>query len=273
MTTEQDASRSSGPASHPTIEIVAHCWNYDRLATLFLSQFILHPPSTPTTVTICYSADDQRTVDVLHFFWWERKTRVPRLPDGLTFNWYEMPTPKLLRRAIGRNERALATKADFVLFADIDYLLGPWAVDAIVGQMAEACRSPIPGDDNPVPKLCFPRTAGWTSHEDGDAMIEAAGGGSPRVVGVNPASFVETRMPRPIGGTQWVTGDTARRFGYLNGVARWQRPARNWRRTYEDTSYRKFLARAGIPQYPIVVPNVWRVRHSKRGRFDVGVRL
>lgn len=249
-----------------TVEVVAHCWNYSRLATLFLSQFLLHPPRTPTTVTVCYSADDKPTIDVLHFFWWERKMRGI---SSVAWNWYEMPTPKLLRRAIGRNERALATDADFVLFADVDYLLGPGAVDAIVERMTEAC-----GDGHP--KLCFPRTAGWSGQKEGDALIESIPTEQNllRVIEVNSSIFLPTRMGKAIGGCQWLPGDISRRFGYVDASSKFLRPVNVWRRTFEDSAARKHWVRnGGVSCLPIDVPNVWRIRHSKRGRFDVGVKL
>lgn len=243
----------------PSVEIVAHVWNYDRLATLFLSQLVLHPPKTPTLVTICWSEEDRRTGEVISFF-------AGQLPESsvVQLRPYAMPTPSLLRRAIGRNDRARATTADWVLFADIDYLMGPGAIDAIVAEMTAA-------DYRQGTCLCFPAVAGWSSQADGDALIESVT--QPAVTPVPPSVFSSKAMPRAIGGTQWLPGDAARLLGYLPAGHRFLRQAKIWRRTFEDRSARNYWAKNGVPAVKIDVPNVWRIRHSKRGRFDVGIRL
>lgn len=243
-----------------TVEIIAHCWNYDRLATLFLSQFALHPPHVPTQVTVCYSTDDERTSAVLREF-----DYILAKTPTVTLAPHVLETPRLLRRGIGRDECGRATTADFVLFADIDYLLGPGAVDAIAAEMnhARTLCGPL--------RLFFPRTAGWSSHEDGDWMIGSVVG--PMVRDVDATAFTTVRMPKPIGGVQWTTGYVTRMFGYLPAGHRFLRPANVWRRTFEDSAARKWWGGNGVQTIAINVPNVWRVRHSKRGRFDVGVRL
>lgn len=234
------------------IEIVTHSYNYSRLLTYQLSSLALHPPQDVSlTFTVFYNEDDLPTRQVLDFFWDD-----PR-GDVAVWNFRNLPTPELCRRAIGRNLAALNSHADWIWFTDCDYIFGPGALDSLPEALGK-----IEGP------LAFPRQVlGSISHELGDAAIQKVNG--PGLYSIDPTHFRPARHNRAIGGIQIVRGDVAREIGYCRGT-RWQRPARTWKRTHEDRAFRKILGTRGEP---IDIPNVFRIRHSLRGRKHKGVEL
>ena len=244
------------------LQYVASCWRYDRLLTLSLSQFVLHPPREHTvTVTVCYCrAADTLTADVLDFF------AANYSPANVVWDWQDYEQRRLMRRAISRNEICRSTVADFVLLADIDYMPGtPDCLDETADAMIAAT------DGGGRPWLMHPQfVMSSRSHSTGNAEIARVK--SPKIYELATA-YDRSSLPRAIGGTQWITGDMAREFGYLPDSKRFQRPAATWKRTYCDCQYRKSLAASGIFQKPLAVEGWHRVRHEKRGRFDIGVRL
>jgi hypothetical protein len=242
-----------------SLELVAHCWHYPRLACLFLSALALNPPRTcRAIVTICHAppADDPATWRMLAYF-------AGAAVDNVRWNWLQLPAPEICRRAIGRNRAALASRADFVLFGDIDYIFGAGALDAAAAAMPAACAN--------GPRLMFPREIlASAEHVDGDAEIARVDPAAPALVDLAPERYVPVRRTRGIGGCQYVTGDFARKRGYLSDSRRFQRPSGVWVRTTCDTAFRRW---AGLDSVPIEMPGVYRVRHSKRGRVDIGVEL
>ncbi len=240
-----------------TLELVNHCWNYWRLATLHLSQLALHPPQAcRVTCTIIHApaADDPRTAEVLAYF-------SGLSIENVRWNFTELPREQVCRRAIGRNIACKASRADFVLMGDIDYCFGAGALDAAAAEMTRACRREW--------MLMHPREV-WQSidHARGDAEIERVD--RPRLLELTPERYVQVGMPRAIGGAQYCPGDFARKRGYLPESRRFQRPADTWVQTFDD---RVFRYSCGMPSTAIEVPNVYRTRHSRRGRFDIGVEL
>lgn len=243
------------------IQYVASCWNYSRIATLSLSQFVLFPPLDHTcTVTICYCRDaDPETAAVLDHF------AANHAPRGIVWDFRDFERRRLMRRAIARNEIAKSTDADFVLFSDVDYMpSSPECLDETAAKIAERTTH--------KQLLMFPRfVRSSIDHSAGDSEIQKVTDVS--VYSLERGKYRRAKLPRSIGGTQWVSGETARRFGYLPALRRFHRPADNWRRTFEDSAYRRFLARHSIFQAAIDVDGWHRIRHSKRGRFDIGVKL
>ncbi len=99
-----------------TIEIVSHCWNYSHLLAYNLSSLVNHPPrDVDVTITVFYSPEDQDTIDMLEYF---SDFEI----SGVEWNWQQLSTEQLLRRAIGRNKAALETKADWIWFIDCDLI-------------------------------------------------------------------------------------------------------------------------------------------------------
>jgi hypothetical protein len=165
----------------------------------------------------------------------------------------------LMRRAIGRNLACKSTRADVVILTDCDYVYRAGAIDDIAAAMLTA--------PDPVMGYVRHHRASLT-HEDGDAEIAACL--TPSLVEVDETRYGESRLRTAIGGSQIVTGEWARAHGYLPDSKRWQREADKWQRTFEDKVFRRA---SGLELLPIDCPSVYRIRHSQRGRFDVGVKL
>lgn len=232
-----------------TLEIVSHCWLYSRLLTYQLSSLVLHPPQKCEVVaTVFWCAEDQRTRDVLDYF---RAIDVPRV----TWQFRELERTRLCRRAIGRNIACRETRADRLWLTDCDYLVGDGTLDAIA--LAEFGGP-----------LAYPRRSHVTSQPRGDEYIEAVT--APGVYDVSAEDFERDTHGRAIGGIQIVPGDIARERGYLPDSRRFQSPSEVWVRTHCDRAFRVTLGTTGVP---IDVPHVRRIRHSKRGRFDIGIQL
>jgi hypothetical protein len=236
------------------IELVTHCWNYSRLLTYQLSSLALHPPrAVSVTATVFLSYEDAKTRRVIDYF-----QRLPLPPTVTLFPWH-LPTHRLLVRGVGRNLAALTTRADWVWFTDCDYAFGPGALDALADRLAS-----VGGD------LAYPRRVLRSrSQADGDGYVAAVGDG-PRLAAVRPEDFESERMTRAIGGIQICRGEVARSRGYLGGAAFHDRVATQWVRTHEDVQFREEL---GTPGRAVRVPNVFRIRHSRRGWQDPGVQL
>lgn len=240
------------------IQTVSHCYRYPRLLVRRLSAAMLYPPvACRVECVVFFTAADSFVNRVIAHF------AALDWPANVTLRPWPIGTPHLLRRAIGRNMAAKLTTADLVIFDDIDYLYGPGCLDAIAAATAPRITAGEP--------LFFPRVVQVSAdHERGDAVIFSTPFDPPAVVGLPPADhFAPKRMNRAVGGCQWVAGDVARR-GYLPNSQRYQKPQERWRRTHEDRVYRASLGGRGTP---LDIPGVYRIRHSKRGRFNVGVEL
>lgn len=97
------------------MELVTHCFHYDRLLRYHLSRLVLWPPrELKLKATVCFTPKDFATAEVLAWFG-------KRVVEGVTWNWQPMDSRELCRRSIGRNRAALATEADWIWFCDVDY--------------------------------------------------------------------------------------------------------------------------------------------------------
>ncbi|MFP4540628.1 MAG: glycosyltransferase family A protein, partial [Opitutales bacterium] len=98
------------------LEIVSHCWQYAHLQRYQLSSLVRFPPrDIEVTMTVYHSRQDEDTVRLLEEFG-------QRAVPGVSWNWRDLPPPSLFRRAIGRNEAARRTEADWIWFTDCDLL-------------------------------------------------------------------------------------------------------------------------------------------------------
>ena len=229
------------------IEIVSHCWQYSHFLIYQLSSLVLFPPTKATvTMTVYYNSEDTRTVAVLNFF---AKQQVA----GVRWNWCEQPKESLFRRAIGRNQAALASKADWVWFSDCDLMFRKQCVD----QLAELLQG---RNDS----LVFPLRERITSLlEDDDPMLNF----DPqdlRVIDINDAMFVEQTRDRATGPLQIAHGDISRAGGYCDSLAYYQKPAASWCKAHEDRAFRWLLGTQGEP---LDIPGVYRIRHISKGRY------
>jgi hypothetical protein len=227
-----------------------------------LSSLCLHAPQdVAVTYTVFYCPEDKATEAVLrHFEVGCRKQDGSRV---VVFRWWPLERRQLMRRAIGRNLAARSTQAQWVWFADADYLFGRGCLDALARALGN-----LPADCH----LAFPRIIQASkSHEHGDRYIDRVKlpDQMADLLDVEPADFEPAVLNRAIGGIQIVRGDVARERGYLPDTE-WQHPADTWQQTFEDPVFRQSMGTNGTP---VDIPNCYRIRHSKRGRFDVGVRL
>jgi len=257
-----------------TIDVVAHCWRYERLLCHHLSAYLFSPPPSEITVNVkvCASFDDEPVRDVLKLSRWGRFPKNVHLQPQL------FPSKLLCRRAIARNELALATTADWVWFADIDYIPRQAFWRALVYQLKQ---------QPPEVLLAYPHRTGRSSQAGGDNLIKAVNlttgfvcwasdqpcipvTNGDEILGGVKMPFLTERTPAAIGGIQFVRGSYCREHGYLNAAPRWHRPEKQWKRTFEDPAFRRAIGSEGTP---IVAPGLLRIRHTQRGRTDVGVRL
>lgn len=246
-------------------EIVTHCWNYWRCLTLQLSSLHLDPPKeTEVLISVCHTEEDVATAGRLRLFgeldW----------PENVTLNPVPMKKEELWRRAIGRNMCALRTQADWVWFADCDMIFYGEAIDRLMS------LDLLQGDAS---KMVYPRYVMATSQERGDEIIYGLGDDwsdlkltLPDMTGED---WFRKNYRAAIGGAQCVDGNVCREKGYLNNHPKWQKPAHRWRRTYEDPVFRsQCIGHKGkTVRNTTVCTGIGRIRHTKRGRFDIGLEM
>lgn len=222
------------------IEIVTHCWRYSRLLRYQLDSLALHywrqPSDLRVSLTVHAAPDDQETLRLATMF-----RHCPVL-------WILSPAGEVKNRNIGRNYSAIRTTADWVWFADADYVFGPSSLESL--RAAPDCG------------LCYPQ---WIrasiNHATGQRYVDAHPHRD-----IDPVDFAPVRLRRAIGGAQIVPGELARQVGY-NPDPRWQQPVRGelFADTRGDRAARVRLGGAGTP---IDLPNVYRIRHERAGRFE-----
>jgi len=235
----------------PALEVVIHCWKYARLLTYQLSSLYLHPlRDGELSVTVWHApTEDPDTVRVLKFF-----SSLRPVP-GLTWSWRCLPHEYLVNRAIGRNLSALETQAEWIWFADADYVVREGFLDTMLA-LLRVQTTP----------LIYPEVVQATTHEDGARLIEdmsrifAECG--PQVVEVTEDGLIEQRFSKAIGGVQFAKGEACRSLGYCNKPREQQPYGGNWRPDVED---RKFRLSLGTPGAPVLVPGLVRIRHGERG--------
>ena len=228
------------------VEIVSHCWNYTRLLVYQLSSLALYEPYTPTMLTVFAAESDDDTVMAVETF----------RAEGVNARLWLQPRDELVNRSIGRNMAAKATRADVVWFADCDLVFGDGAIDSLY--MDEAWS----GEE----KLFRPNhVLNHNSREIGDEYIDRVG--SLCSYDVEDRDFTRIRIRKASGAYQIVSGDVARKYGYVPDIRTHQQPYRqpNFRRTFSDVGYRKQLNRAGVLRGTVDIPNVYRIRHTISG--------
>lgn len=232
------------------IEIVSHCWNYSHFMVYQLSSLVNHPPrDVEVILTVYHSPEDGRTVELLDFF---GKRAVP----GVTWNWRPLPKESLFRRAIGRNEAALGTKADWIWFTDCDLMFREGCLDELAALVQGRKDA-----------LVFPRIERCTALLPGEDPLLQAGRGKPRVVDIEGEQFTERECTRATGPLQITHGDVARACGYCQVLKYYQKPSPVWCKAYEDRAFRWLLRTQGTP---LDIPGVYRIRHVEKGRYTGG---
>jgi hypothetical protein len=231
-----------------TIEVVSHCWQYAHLLAYQLSSLVNFPPTRARVrMTVFHAAEDARVRDLLAYF---GAIAVP----GVTWNWQALPPGKLFRRSIGRNRAARSTPADWVWFADCDILFHRDCMDTLADRLQ--------GRQDP---LTYPKEERVTAMLEETDPLLLAERDRPKVVDIDPGQFkLLPNPPRAKGAYQIVHGDVARQRGYCEQLKVFQRPAKRWAKTYEDSAFRWLLGFDGVG---LDVPGVYRVRHVRKGRY------
>lgn len=229
------------------LEIVSHCWNYARFFVYQLSSLVKYPPTNmQVKLTVFYSEEDQETTKLLAHF---QQISVP----NVEWNFQKLPTPLLLRRAIGRNHASKHTEADWIWFADCDMVFHEGCLDALEGLLKG--RQDI---------LLFPDTLLVTPLlTEADPMI-SAGKDKTSLLEVDKTKFKPRKFDRATGAIQIIHGDVARACGYCDDLAVYQKPKYHWTKTYEDRAIRWLLGTHGTP---ISLPNLLLIRHAEKGRY------
>lgn len=232
-----------------SVHLITHCWavahpDYAKLLTAQLSSlFLWTPRQCRVDVDVFTGFDDNLTQEVVMRF--QRLfTKKPALAVGYT----RQPLRLLFRRAIGRNQAALRSTADIVIFSDADMLYGPDCLDTLA-------REPFDG------QLVFPRIT--MTHPDvatGEQDLTRITPGE--VFCPDVSLFVPVHHRYAAGNCQIVLGETARRSGYLNAPEweKWQRPRPDetpFPDTREDAKFRKACGGSK----PVDLPDVYRLRH------------
>ncbi|MCX7393918.1 MAG: hypothetical protein NTW75_07295 [Planctomycetales bacterium] len=235
-------------SDHLHLEIVSHCWNYSHLQAYQLSSLVLFPPSKISVqLTVFYSVEDVKTVELLNFFG-------QHSPPNVTWKWWPLERTSLFRRGIGRNLAARATAADWIWFTDCDQLFHRGCLDSLADQLS--------GRNDP---LVFPTQVSCTALLDGDDELLQAGSLGPAVVQIDPERFKSVSHEKAIGALQIAHGDVARRVGYCDCIPHYQTPVRHWQKTFEDRAFRWLIGSQGTP---INVPGLFRIEHIQKGRYE-----
>ena len=235
------------PSGKPdSVEIVSHCWNYSHLLRYQLQSLINNAPqSFKLTLTVFYSAEDTDTVELLN----DTKAVTVR---NVSWNFIQLSTEELLRRAIGRNKAAKETKADWIWFTDCDLLFGEETFSSL--NEALTCQDSI---------LVFPGTVQRTSLlEKQDELLNSD---QTKVSDCMQRDCVKQHtFEKATGPVQIVRGDIARQYGYCEQLDCYQQPKERWVKTYEDRTFRWLLGSHG---QPIDVEDVGIIRHVEKGRY------
>jgi len=244
----------SPPALEPAqaaqhIEIVSHCWQYDRLLACQLASLIENPPeAVRVTMTVFHAEEDEATRSLL-------ARHLQRDVPNVEWRPWPLPPSQLFRRSIGRNLAARATAADWIWFTDCDVVFGAGALDALAVAVGGS-RSP----------LLYPAVEYATPVLDSAAL--AAGDLQTLWPAIDTSRCTQRQLSRATGPLQITRGEVARAVGYCASLAAFQQPAEAWCKAHEDRAFRWQLETAGEA---VSIPHVFRIRHAHKGR-DAGRR-
>ena len=238
----------------PHLEIVAHCWRYAHMLRFQLASLVTHAPTALDVTYTLYrapAADDPDTDALLARY-------APLAPAHLAWNVRTIPPERLMRRAIGRNEAALASRADRLWFTDCDVMFGDGCLDSLAAVM-RASAAPLLHPEHERVSALLPSDHPLLGPRPGDGPAELAN--------PDPALFERRALAKATGPHQICHGDVARAAGYCPDIGPYQRPTRHWRKTYEDTAFRRLIGSEGEPA---PIDAVHRVRHRDKGRYAGG---
>ena len=238
------------PRGRLRLQIVSHCWNYAHLLRFQTSSLVEHPPSdVDVTYSLYFAAEDEGVAALVAEL---RRIDVP----NVTWEWNVLPREALFRRAIGRHRAALASTADWIWFADCDLIFHAGCLDSLAAAL-----------DGRATGLVFPASERVTDLLPADHPMLNQRPGPRGTVGIDPDLFTESPIGKAKGAFQICHGDVARAVGYCGTIALYQRPSTTWRKTYEDTLFRRLI---GYPGEPVDVRALHRIRHVEKGRYAKG---
>lgn len=229
------------------LQIVSHCWNYSHLSLFQLSSLVNYPPqSCDLTYTLFYAEEDIGMRELIKRF---SEMQVP----NITWDWQVLPKAELFRRAIGRHRASMATQADWIWFTDCDLIFHEGCLDSVVTAVSGKQTG-----------MVFPAYEGITDllppeHPMLNQSICDSG-----TIDIDTTLFQRNTISKAKGAFQIVHGDVARAAGYCGSIALYQKPSDQWRKTYEDTVFRRLIDYDGEP---VAIKNLYRIRHQEKGRY------
>lgn len=241
------------PGERVKLQIVSHCWQYAHLSLFQLSSLVNYPPQDcDVTYTLFYAAEDTAMCQLIEQF---SAVDVP----NVTWDWQVLPKAELFRRAIGRHIAAKNSVADWLWFADCDLIFHEGCLDSV----AKAVATKRTG-------LVFPDQEGITDLLPADHPMLNQTVGDGGTIDVETSLFKANAITKAKGAFQIVHGDVARSAGYCGSIKLYQQPTNTWRKTYEDTVFRRLIDYEGEP---VAIKNLYRIRHAEKGRYAKGSRL
>ena len=246
-------SELSMPEGPLQLQIVSHCWNYSHLSLFQLSSLANYPPTEcHLTYTLFYAEEDTGMVALINRF---SALKIP----NITWDWQVLPKAELFRRAIGRHKASLASKAHWVWFADCDLIFHEGCIDSVAKAVAEKRTG-----------LVFPNHEGITDLLPAEHPMLNQSIGEQGTIDIDTQLFKHNSITRAKGAFQIVHGDVARAVGYCGSIPLYQQPTEHWRKTYEDTVFRRLIDYDGEA---VPVQNLYRIRHAEKGRYSKGSAL
>ena len=235
------------------LQIVSHCWQYSHLSLFQLSSLVNYPPhDCELTYTLFYAAEDKGMCELIKHF------SAIDLPN-VTWDWQVLPKAQLFRRAIGRHQASLSSRADWLWFADCDLIFHEGCLDSVVAATT-----------NKQTGLVFPDHEGITELLPGDHPMLNQSIGESGTIDIDTSLFTPNIITKAKGAFQIVHGDVARAVGYCGSIKLYQTPTHTWRKTYEDTVFRRMI---GYDGEPVDIRNLYRIRHAEKGRYAKGSAL
>ena len=244
------ADQLAVPKGRLSLQIVSHSWQYSHLSQFQLGSLVNYPAQNcDVTYTLFHSAEDtglRRLIDQFD------KIAVP----GLRWDWRALSKNELFRRAIGRHRVSLDSAADWLWFADCDLIFHRGCLDSLATAL----------DGVQLP-LVFPDHEGITDLLPADHPMLNQHVGDGQAIDIDPSLFYRNKITKAKGAFQIVHGDVARAVGYCGTLPVYQTPSTVWRKTYEDTVFRRLIESEG---QAVPVENLYRIRHAEKGRYAQG---
>lgn len=240
----------SAPRGKLNVQIVVHSWQYAHLSLFQLSSLVNYPPQECHVLyTLFYAQEDSALRELLDRF---ENLDVP----NVTWDFQTLPKNRLFRRAIGRHQASLGSKADWLWFSDCDVIFHKDCLDSLASVLAARQNALVYPDSTGITEL-LP-----AEHPMLNQPLDDAG-----TVDIDPTLFYQKAVTKATGPYQIVHGDVARAVGYCGSLSLYQQPSDVWRKTYEDTVFRRLIETEGEA---VPLPGVYRIRHEEKGRYAKG---